>query len=92
MKDLIQTMLSCESKLSNAANNLTNMGKSLEAMGLVDRIENELQLSKSVAAFAIKEGINNNAPAIQIIKTCRDQIRDGWKELSETLVLDIMTF
>lgn len=92
MSEITTIMLSCEEKCESIANNFKDMGKSLFAMGLVDRIFKELKNNNGIAAFAIKEGVINDAPAMVILQTCREQIRDGWMGLSDELINDIVNF
>lgn len=78
MTDNITTiMLSCEEKYESIAHNFKDMGRCLFAMGLVDRVFEELKHNNTIAAFAIKEGVINDAPAMVILKTVQDMLHDG---------------
>lgn len=92
MDTITTIMLSCEDKTGQIADNLRNIGKEFQAMGLVDKIAGELYLDDTFAGQAIKAAINQNKPAMMIVKTCADMLNDGWKGLSGNLTSEIKNF
>ncbi len=92
MSNITKTMLSCEDLSDKIANNFRNIGNEFKSMGLVGRIEYELRYDNTLAGVCIKQAILENKSTIQIVRTCADQIKDGWKGLSENLSKDILNF
>lgn len=96
-KNTFATLQSCEDKLQQGANTFKDMGKAMKAIGIVGKIGQELKDSQSIAGIAVKMGIHNwnknkGVSAMQIINTCKEQLKDGWKELSPELTKTILTF
>jgi hypothetical protein len=93
MSDITKTMLSCEDKAGAIANDFLNMGKSLQQMGLMDRIRAEVVLLNDIATAGIRIELEKKQPnAAQIIKELKMSIADGYKGLSINLSNEITNF
>lgn len=57
----------------------------LQTMGLIVDIETALAGNESILSIAIKGAINRQVKADEIIKTCKDNIRDNEVVMSEML-------
>lgn len=93
MSNITKVMLSCEDKAGAIANDFLNMGKSLQQMGLMDRIRAEVVLLKDIATEGIRIELQKKQPnAAQIIKELKMSIADGYKGLSINLSSEITNF
>jgi len=93
MDNITKTILSCEDKSQNCGIMFHNMQKSLQQMGLIDRIRAEVVLLSDIATEGIRLEFENKEPnAAQIIKELKMSINDGYKGLSLQLSKEIINF
>jgi hypothetical protein len=93
MDNITKTMLSCEDKAGQIANNFLDMGKALKQMGLMDKIRAEVVLLSDIATEGIRIELRKSNPnANEIISQLKDQIHDGYKGLSLQLSNEIKNF
>lgn len=86
------SMSNCEDQLLKCANTIKDASKALQSIGLIDRVSHQLARDHSIFSYAIKKAIENKIPNIEVIKTLKDAIEDGYIGLPTKLIQEIITF
>jgi len=92
MDNLQQSMQNVQDGWQKIFDNFKGFSDNVQAITLVDKIHGELLLDKTISGLSIKRAIKENKPCLLIIKTCYDQLQDGWKGLSGNLTKEINQF